>query len=139
MRCSCLTSSLRKLPSQAKVRSTFHRFLYRRMVRPSSLNRFLTRFLRLGMIGLIPRRCMSIRKAVLSYALSAINRFGRFRGLPGPSRGTLISSISGGASFTSAGDAEASWPPRGTPLPSTTTIHFVPLPRLVLPTHSPLF
>jgi len=29
--------------------------------------------------------------------------------------------------------------PRGRPAPSTTTIHFVPLPRLVLPTPQPLF
>src|SRR5579863_3434162 len=31
------------------------------------------------------------------------------------------------------------WSPRGTPVPSTTTIHFVPLPRLVFPTPQPLF
>lgn len=29
--------------------------------------------------------------------------------------------------------------PKGIPWPSATTIHFVPLPRLVLPTQSPLF
>jgi hypothetical protein len=29
--------------------------------------------------------------------------------------------------------------PKGTPLQSTTTIHFVPLPRLVFPTPSPPF
>ena len=38
------------------------------------------------------------------------------------------------ASRTSAGDAEQRSSPRGTPAPSTTTIHFVPLPRLVFPT-----
>jgi len=43
------------------------------------------------------------------------------------------------ASLTSAGDALASWLPKGTPAPSTTTIHFVPFPRLVLPMPSPLF
>ena len=43
------------------------------------------------------------------------------------------------ASFTSAGDAEAMVPPRGTPWPSTTTIHFEPFPRLVGPTQSPPF
>jgi len=41
--------------------------------------------------------------------------------------------------FTSAGEADSKSFPRGIPWPSTTTIHFVPLPRLVLPTHAPLF
>jgi hypothetical protein len=40
---------------------------------------------------------------------------------------------------TSAGEADSNRLPRGIPWPSTTTIHFVPLPRLVLPTHAPLF
>jgi hypothetical protein len=43
------------------------------------------------------------------------------------------------ANFTSAGEALVRWLPKGTPWPSTTTIHFVPLPRLVLPIPSPLF
>src|ERR1700681_1702080 len=36
-------------------------------------------------------------------------------------------------------NAEQRWSLRGTPRPSTTTIHFVPLPRLVFPTPQPLF
>jgi hypothetical protein len=43
------------------------------------------------------------------------------------------------ARVTSAGEALKSRLPRGIPWPSATTIHFVPLPRLVLPTQSPLF
>jgi hypothetical protein len=45
----------------------------------------------------------------------------------------------GSISCTAAGDAASKRFPRGTPWPSTTTIHFVPLPRLVFPTHAPLF
>jgi hypothetical protein len=44
-----------------------------------------------------------------------------------------------GASLISAGEAKARMPAKGRPLPSTTTIHFVPLPFLVLPTQRPLF
>src|SRR5579859_3462782 len=43
------------------------------------------------------------------------------------------------ASRVSCGDAEQRCFPRGRPRPSTTTIHFVPLPRLVFPTPQPLF
>src|SRR5512143_3027290 len=63
----------------------------------------------------------------------------RWRGRPRPGRGTFTCSRVASISLTSAGEAEASVPPIGTPWPSTTTIHFVPLPRLVLPTNSPLF
>ena len=42
-------------------------------------------------------------------------------------------------SVTSAGEALSSRTPSGTPSPSASTIHFVPLPRLVLPTARPLF
>ncbi len=42
-------------------------------------------------------------------------------------------------SVTSCGDAEAMVLPRGIPWPSTTTIHFDPLPLLVFPTPMPLF
>ena len=42
-------------------------------------------------------------------------------------------------SVSFAGAAESKWFPRGIPLPSATTIHFVPFPRLVFPTQSPLF
>src|SRR5581483_11681333 len=43
------------------------------------------------------------------------------------------------ANVTSAGEALSSRTPNGTPSPSASTIHFVPLPRLVLPTARPLF
>src|ERR1019366_2815733 len=43
------------------------------------------------------------------------------------------------ASVTSAGEALASCAPKGMPWPSTSTIHFVPFPRLVFPTAEPLF
>ncbi len=36
-------------------------------------------------------------------------------------------------------EAQWRWSPRGTPAPSTTTILFVPLPRLVFPTPAPFF
>ena len=42
-------------------------------------------------------------------------------------------------SLISAGEAESVWLPRGRPLPSTSTMHFVPFPRLVFPTPAPLF
>src|SRR5205814_2906687 len=43
------------------------------------------------------------------------------------------------AKVTSPGVADSNLLPRGTPWPSTTTIHFVPLPFLVFPTQAPLF
>ena len=43
------------------------------------------------------------------------------------------------ASVTSAGETRSSRTPSGTPSPSPNTIHFVPLPRLVLPTAAPPF
>src|SRR5439155_1663122 len=43
------------------------------------------------------------------------------------------------ASCVSCGDAEQRCFPKGRPWPSTTTIHFVPLPRLVFPTPAPIF
>jgi hypothetical protein len=58
--------------------------------------------------------------------------FGSFFGPLRPQRGTVTASSVFSASFTSAGDAEARRLPRGTPWPSTTTIHFVPLPFLAL-------
>ena len=45
----------------------------------------------------------------------------------------------GSASVTSDGDAEVMETPRGTPLPSATTMHFEPLPRLVFPMSGPPF
>jgi len=68
----------------------------------------------------------------------AITRKGMLRGLP-RLWGTEIFWSVLSAKVTSAGLAEASWLPKGTPEPSTTTIHFVPLPRLVSPTPKPLF
>src|SRR5581483_6464737 len=54
-------------------------------------------------------------------------------------RGTRTFASVSSASVTSAGEALSSRTPSGTPSPSASTIHFVPLPRLVLPTASPLF
>lgn len=44
-----------------------------------------------------------------------------------------------GEGLTSAGDADSRYAPSGVPAPSTNTIHFVPLPRLVGPTLVPPF
>src|SRR5262245_61521364 len=52
---------------------------------------------------------------------------------------TIVASSVGSNKVTSAGEADASRRPTGIPWPSATTIHFVPLPRLVFPTHAPLF
>jgi hypothetical protein len=54
-------------------------------------------------------------------------------------RGTLTSASVASASVTSPGETPSSRTPSGRPPPSTSTIHFVPLPRLVLPTAEPLF
>jgi hypothetical protein len=53
--------------------------------------------------------------------------------------GTRTSASVASASVTSAGEALSSRTPSGRPSLSTSTIHFVPLPRLVLPTASPPF
>jgi len=126
------------LPNQAKVRSTFQRRLYRRNLRPSCVLRF-RRFRRCGQISSMPRRFSRFRRGSLSYPLSAMTRSGFFRGRPRLFRGTATRSSVFSRSVTSAGLAESRWFPRGTPWPSTTTIHFVPLPRLVGPTQAPLF
>src|SRR5262245_5920644 len=65
-----------------------------------------------------------------------MRRSGRFRGRPRPWRGTTIVSRVASTNLISAGDAESTRFPGGTPAPST-TIHFVPLPHLVLPTQVP--
>lgn len=96
-------------------------------------------FFRWGTIRSIPRCLNCLRSGSLSYALWATKRSGRFLGLPGPFLGTLICSSVCPTSFTSAGDAEARELPKGIPEPSATTIHFVPLPFLVLPTQGPPF
>jgi hypothetical protein len=98
------------------------------------------RFERCGAISKIPR-CRSLRRsASLSYPLSAITRSGFCRGRPPQCRRPARSAASVvSASRTSDGDAEQRWSPKGIPRPSTTTIHFVPLPRLVFPTSAPLF
>ena len=61
------------------------------------------------------------------------------RGLPRPQPGTFTCASVLSASVTSAGEALASCVPNGMPWPSTNTIRFVPLPRLVLPTPAPPF
>ena len=132
------TISLRQLPSHENVRSTFHRRLNLRSGRPSCVG-FLRRPLRCGQISSMPRSARRFRKGSESYARSVIRRLGLRLGAPGPHRGTAMFSSVFSTSLTSAGDAESRWFPKGIPLPSTTTIHFVPLPRLVFPTYWPLF
>jgi len=132
------TTSRRKFPSQANVRSTFQRRLYLRNLRPSCIVARL-RLFRCGQISSIPRLFRRLRNAAQSYARSAITRSGLFLGRPEPCLGTAIVSSVASASVTSAGEAESSRFPKGIPWPSTTTIHFVPLPRFVFPTQAPLF
>jgi len=120
------------------VLSTIQRFRYRRNFLPSCVGGFFL-FLRWGQMSSMPRLPSASRNRSLSYALSAMSRFGLVFGLPGPPLGTDIVANVSGASLTSAGEAEAMEIPRGKPLPSTTTMHFEPLPRLVLPTLEPLF
>jgi len=55
------------------------------------------------------------RSGWLSYALSAISFLGLVLGRPGPNLGTLISFKVASASLTSAGEAESTKPPNGTP------------------------
>lgn len=124
------TTSRRKFPSQEKLRSTFHRRAYLLSLRPScSAARFL--FLRCGQIRSTFRFLRSLRRPSESAALSYIRRLILLFPYALSSRGSI--------SFTSAGEAEVTVLPRGTPSPSTTTIHFEPLPRLVFPTSGPLF
>ena len=61
--------------------------------------------------------------------------------LPRPAfgRGTLTSASVASARVTSAGEALPSRTPSGRPPPLTSTIHFVPLPHLLLPTAGPPF
>ena len=87
----------------------------------------------------MPRCASLIRCASESYARSAINRLGCGALRLGSRGGTIVSSSVASRSFTSAGEADARRMPTGIPWPSATTMHFVPLPRFVLPTHSPLF
>lgn len=118
---------------------TIQRRRYRRILRPSWCVAFVL-FERARMIGSIPRWASLARNGLLSYPRSRINRSGRLRGRPGrcvrPTR--TVASVAS-RSLTSAGDAESRCTPIGVPWPSTRTIHFVPLPRLVFPTQSPLF
>ena len=86
----------------------------------------------------MPRRFSRRRKGSLSKALSAMMRSGQRRGRP-RGRGTLTWASVASANVTSCGDADAKRTPKGIPLPSARTIHFVPLPRLVFPTAKPLF
>ena len=124
------TTSRRKLPSQAKVRSTFQRRAYLLNFRPSWVAAFFLLLL-CGQIKSIFRFFRFSRSGSESAALSYINRF----------IFVFPYAISNNSSInvTSAGEAEVMVLPRGTPSPSTTTIHFEPLPRLVFPTSRPLF
>lgn len=84
-----------------------------------------------GQTNSIFRLLRLFRSGSESAALSYISRFILLFPYVTSSRGSM--------SVTSAGDAEVTVPPRGIPSPSTTTIHFEPLPRFVLPTSGPLF
>lgn len=124
---------LLKLPSHPMDLSTIHRRLYRLSFRPSwSVATLLLQ--RAGMIGSICRFLRAFRILLLSYPRSAMSRSGLVRGRPGPERFTLTVSSVFSRSLTSDGDAESRYAPSGVPAPSTSTIHFVPFPRLVLPT-----
>lgn len=124
------TTNRRKFPNQEKLRSTFHRRAYLLSLRPScNAGRFL--FLRCGQISSTLRFLRFPRRLSESAALSYIRRLILLFPYALSSRGSI--------SFTSAGEAEVTMLPRGTPSPSTTTIHFEPLPRLVFPTSGPLF
>ena len=79
------------------------------------------------------------RRALLSAALSYINRLNFFRGRPTPLRGTRTVSSVCSINLASWGVAEVTTSPRGKPSPSATTISFVPFPRFVLPIPAPLF
>lgn len=86
----------------------------------------------------MPRRRSARRKLALSYPRSATSLSGRRLGRP-RGRATRIVSKVCSASRTSAWLALSRWKPRGSPLPSTTSIHLVPLPFFVRPTFSPPF
>jgi len=86
----------------------------------------------------MPRFANQSRSGSESQARSAITRFSFCRGRPF-ARGTLTSASVASASVTSPGEALSSRTPSGRPPPSANTIHFVPLPRLVLPTAESLF
>ena len=79
-----------------------------------------------------------LTKRIRIIGRSAITRWGLCRGRP-LQRGTRTWSSVASASVTSLGEALSSRTPSGIPLPSTSTIHFVPLPRLVLPIAEPPF
>ncbi len=119
------------MPSQDMVRTMIHRRPYRRSLRPSCLLGHFRPF-RCGKIKSQFDSLSRSRSPSLSYARSAINGIVR-----SSVRGTCSSTPS--TRVTSAGDALAVAHARGTPWPSATTIHFVPLPRLVFPTSEPLF
>lgn len=120
------------------VPSTNHRRLYRRSFRPSCVGGFF-RFFLCGAISSIPFPFRCSLNGLLSYPLLAISLTGLVLGLSGQKFYTLTVSSVFSRSLTSAGGAESRYAPSGVPEPSTSTIHFVPLPRLVFPTLSPLF
>src|SRR5690606_30573472 len=124
------TTKRRKLPSQANVRSIFQRRWYRLRGLPSCVAGFLL-LLRCGQISsirLLASLCLSGSE---SAAGTSISRRILLRPYAPSSKGSI--------KLTSAGEAEVMVLPRGTPSPSTTTIHFEPFPRLVFPTSRPLF
>jgi len=134
--CSHHTTSLLKLPNQAKVRCTIQRWLYpsRSGFRP----RWGFLFRRRGMQGLIPRPLHLRRKGSLSYPLSATTSLGRLPGRPLALRTFSVASVAS-ANFTSAFCALSTRVPRGIPPPSATNITLVPLPLRVRPTAWPPF
>ena len=123
-----VTSRL-KLCIQAKSRSTFQRFLYRRSGRPSWV---LPRLRRLGAIISMPYSSLSLlSSASESYALSPISRAGSSsRKLPARTSST---------SRHSAGEALCTDTASGRLLSAATATILVPLPRRVGPTARPPF
>src|SRR5690606_2951826 len=109
----------------------FRRVLFRSLRGlPSCVAAFFL-LLRCGQISsmrLLASRCLSGSE---SAARSYISRRILLRPYAPSSKGSI--------KLTSAGEAEVMVLPRGTPSPSTTTIHFEPFPRLVFPTSGPLF
>jgi hypothetical protein len=88
----------------------------------------------------MPRRARRTRRGWLSSPRAARKRSGRLQGRPGfPGRPTAPMSRVCSRRVPSAGDAASRYAPNGIPVPSTNTIHVVPLPRVVLPTRAPLF
>jgi len=128
------TNTSRYFPNQAKVRLTRHA---PGILPPKFFVRPL-RFFRGGMHEQTRFRRSHLRNGSESYARSATNLAGRFRGRP-RLRETRILSRVPSPNFTSAQLARANKKASGIPFPSVASIRFVPLPAFISPISSPLF